>query len=186
MWCVSKVRTYLLTRYTICMQFQIPQFIEVEDRIFGPLTFKQFIYLAGAAGCAFIAWRLFPLYIAAVVIILVGSFGVALALFQWNGRPFILALEYGFYYLVNTKLYLWSHERKQKRAKEIAKTAEVPPEVYVPHLSESKLHDLAWSLDIQQKVSQLGMRAGALTGSPRTRARDALAAVHTAKEALVR
>lgn len=168
------------------MQFQIPQFIEVEDKIFGPLTFKQFIYFAGAAGCAFVAWRLLPLYVAAPVIIFVGSLAAALALFQWNGRPFILALEYGFYYLINTKLYLWSHARKQKRAKEAAKTAEAPSQVYVPRLSESKLHDLAWSLDIQQKVSQLGVRPDSLDAPPRSSARDALSAVHTAKEALVR
>jgi len=166
------------------MQFQIPQFIEVEDKIFGPLTFKQFIYLAGAAGCAFMAWRIFPIYIAAIAIVGVGALGASLALFQWNGRPFILALEYGFYYLINTKLYLWSHERKQKKAREVARTAEVPAEVYVPHLSENKLHDLAWSLDIQQRVS--GANTDATQQAPRSAARDALAAVHTAKEALVR
>ena len=27
------------------MQYQVPQFIEVEDKIFGPLTFKQFLYI---------------------------------------------------------------------------------------------------------------------------------------------
>lgn len=166
------------------MQFQIPQFIEVEDKIFGPLTFKQFIYLAGAAGSAFMAWRILPIYIAAFAIVGVGALGAALALFQWNGRPFILALEYGFYYLINTKLYLWSHERKQKKAREVAKTAEIPAEVYVPHLSESKLHDLAWSLDIQQRIS--GVNTTATQEAPRSATRDALAAAHTAKEALVR
>jgi hypothetical protein len=29
------------------MQFRVPQFIDIEDKLFGPLTFKQFIYLAG-------------------------------------------------------------------------------------------------------------------------------------------
>ena len=32
------------------MRFQVPQFIEIESKIFGPLTFKQFIYLAGGGG----------------------------------------------------------------------------------------------------------------------------------------
>ncbi|TSC80302.1 MAG: hypothetical protein G01um101429_152 [Parcubacteria group bacterium Gr01-1014_29] len=31
-------------------QFQVPQFIEVEDKIFGPLTTKQFFYLLGGGG----------------------------------------------------------------------------------------------------------------------------------------
>lgn len=166
------------------MQFQIPQFIEVEDKIFGPFTFKQFLYFAGAGGLSFIAWRLLPLYISIFIIVGVCGLAAALALFEWNGRPFILALEYGFYYLVNTKLYLWSHERKQKKAIEAAKENKPLTEVYVPRLSESKLHDLAWSLDIQEKINQLGMR-NVESGAP-SAPRDALAAVRTAKEAMVK
>ncbi|MFM2424198.1 MAG: hypothetical protein RLZZ70_589, partial [Candidatus Parcubacteria bacterium] len=29
------------------MQFEVPQFIEIEDKIFGPLTWKQFLYVGG-------------------------------------------------------------------------------------------------------------------------------------------
>jgi hypothetical protein len=140
------------------MQFQVPQFIEVEDKIFGPFTFKQFIYIAGAAGLAFIAWRLLPIYIAAFAIAGVGALGAALALFEWNGRPFILSLEHGFYYFIHSKLYLWSHERRQKKAKEQAKKEQNISEVYVPQLSQSKLNNLAWSLDIKEKIGQIGMR----------------------------
>ena len=135
------------------MQFQVPQFIEVEDKIFGPLTFKQFIYIAGAGGLAFIAWRALPLFVSVFVIIFVGGLGTALALFEWNGRPFILALESGFYYFFGPKLYLWSHQRKQVRAKQAAAQSQTISEVYVPHLSESKLHDLAWSLDIKERIA---------------------------------
>lgn len=173
--------------YTIGMQFQVPQFIEVEDKIFGPLTFKQFIYLAGAAGLAFIAWRSLPIYLAALAIAGFGGLGAALALFEWNGRPFILALESGFYYLVGPKLYLWSHQRKQQRAHAAAQTNQKISEVYVPRLSESKLHDLAWSLDIKEKIEKIGMRdlsrSVTLKGVP---TEDSLAAVRTAQEALVR
>ena len=170
------------------MQFQIPQFIEVEDKIFGPLTFKQFIYFAGAAGFAFVAWRFLPSYIAIVVVVGVGAFGASLALFEWNGRPFILALEYGFYYLINTKLYIWSHERKQKAVKLAVKENRKLSEVYVPRLSDSKLHDLAWSLDIKEKVQQMGVRDFSSPGMQvgKGAATDALNAVRTAKEALVR
>ena len=134
------------------------------------------------------AWRLLPLYIAAIAIVAIGSFGAALALFEWNGRPFILGLEYGFYYLINTKLYIWSHERKKQKAKEALRENKKVAEVYVPRLSESKLHDLAWSLDIKEKVGQIGMRDMSSPGTqlqPRG-AESALEAVRTAKEALVR
>ncbi|MEK7628511.1 MAG: PrgI family protein [Patescibacteria group bacterium] len=140
------------------MQFQIPQFIEVEDKIFGPLTFKQFIYIAGACGAAFILWRALPIFLSGPAIVFVGAAGAALALFEWNNRPLILSLEASFYYLIGTKLYVWSHERKQQKAIEAAKKNELRAEVYVPHLSDSKLHDLAWSLDIKEKIERGGVR----------------------------
>ncbi len=138
------------------MQFQVPQFIEVEDKIFGPLTFKQFVYIAGGAGLSYLLWRILPIYLAAPLIMGAAGIGLALAFMQYNGRPFILALEYGFYYLVRSKLYLWNNERREKnKLVQLQKKnqSRTPAELYVPHLSESKLHELAWSLDIKEKIA---------------------------------
>lgn len=136
------------------MQFQVPQFIEVEDKIFGPLTFKQFIYIAGGAGAAYLLWRVLPIFIAAPLILSIGGLAAALAFFQYNGRPFILAIEHAFFYFIKSKLYLWSNENKPKK-KAAATTAPVASvtDVYVPKLSESKLHELAWSLDIKERIA---------------------------------
>jgi hypothetical protein len=138
------------------MQFQVPQFIEVEDKIFGPLTFKQFVFVLGGLGFAYLFWRVLPLIIAAPLIAGVGGLAAALAFFQFNGRPFILALENGFYFLVRSKLYLWNNKTK-KRAAVTAKTAAPAQQgqggVYVPKLSDSRLHELAWSLDIKERIA---------------------------------
>jgi hypothetical protein len=135
------------------MQFQVPQFIEVEDKIFGPLTFKQFIYLLGGLGAAYMSWRVLPLYVAAPVIMLVAGFAAALAFFKYNGRPFILAVESAFYYYIHSKLYLWNNEKKQKMAPAVKTVSAHTNEIYVPKLSDSKLHDLSWSLDIQERIA---------------------------------
>jgi hypothetical protein len=138
------------------MQFQVPQFIEMEDKIFGPLTFKQFIYVAGGAGLSYLSWRILPIYLAAPFIIGAGGLGAALAFMQYNGRPFILAVEHGFYYLLRSKLYLWNNERRERnKAAAIDRkgAARNLGDLYVPHLSESKLHELAWSLDIKEKIA---------------------------------
>ena len=97
------------------MQFQVPQFIEVEDKIFGPLTFKQFVYVAGGLGAAYLLWRVLPIYLAGPLILGTGGLAAALAFLQWNGRPFILGLENGFYYLVRSKLYLWNNKAKPRK-----------------------------------------------------------------------
>ena len=159
------------------MQFQVPQFIEVEDKIFGPLTFKQFIYILGGLGASYLAWRLLPFLIAVPIIICVAGLAAALAFLQYNGRPFILSLENGFYYVVHPKLYLWNNERRSK--KPVAQKAEdlQKEAVYIPKLSESRLHELAWSLDIKERIAS-GINAedehqGGVV-SPITTAREAL------------
>lgn len=136
------------------MQFQVPQFIEVEDKIIGPLTFKQFVFVGGGLGMAYLFWRVLPIYVAAPLIISSGGLAAALAFFQINGRPFILAVESGFFYLLHPKLYLWNNQRPKdiavKKAAEPSRGGAAP---YVPRLSESRLHELAWSLDIQERIA---------------------------------
>jgi hypothetical protein len=136
------------------MQFQVPQFIEVEDKIFGPLTFKQFIYMVGGAGMCYLLWRFLPLLAAAPLMLVCGGFAVSLAFFQFNGRPFILAMEHGFYYVFHPKLYLWNNERKPAAKTALPLEVASAGDVYVPRLSESKLHELAWSLDIKEKIDE--------------------------------
>ncbi|OGG45015.1 hypothetical protein A2673_02910 [Candidatus Kaiserbacteria bacterium RIFCSPHIGHO2_01_FULL_50_13] len=167
------------------MQFQVPQFIEVEDKIFGPLTFKQFIYVIGGAGCCYLFWRILPLYIAAPFILAVGTLAVALAFLQFNGRPFIVALEHGLFYFLRSKLYLWNkeHKRAEIQKKEIG--AAKPPS-YIPHLSGSKLHDLAWALDIQERIqSGTASSEDRETYAMRDARDNVVAPVRTAREARI-
>lgn len=167
------------------MQFQVPQFIEVEDKIFGPLTFKQFIYIIGSAGLAYILWRILPIYIGAPLVLASLGLGAALAFLQWNGRPFITGLENSFYYFLRAKLYLWNNERRERKSKKEARDQRVSEAtVYVPRLSESRLSELAWSLDIKERIA-----SGVASGEERERYEprsDVVAPVRTAQSALVR
>ncbi len=131
------------------MRFQVPQFIEVEDKIFGPLTIKQFIYLLGGAGLSFIVYNFIGnLYISALFILPILVFALALAFYKVNSKPFINVIEAAFNYYVRSKLYIWKKVDKKVVAKEAV--AGAAPDFYVPKLSDSKLKDLTWSLDIKQ------------------------------------
>ena len=165
------------------MQFQVPQFIEVEDKIFGPLTFKQFVYLAGGVGMGYVLWRILPIYIAAPLIAGAIGLGAGLAFFKYNGQPFILALEHGFFFYVRSKLYLWSNDlRTDAKKKEVSEqTAPLGGEVYVPKLSDSRLHELAWSLDIKERIAA-GTAHNEDHPSP---LQGLIAPVHTARDALI-
>ena len=136
------------------MQFQVPQFIEVEDKIVGPLTFKQFVFIAGGLGMAYVVFRILPLILAAPLIVAILGFAAALAFLEINGRPFLLALENGFYYFLHPKLYLWNNERSKRPAiKKAQEPSRGSASVYVPKLSDSKLHELSWSLDINERIA---------------------------------
>jgi len=131
------------------MQFEVPQFIEVEDKIFGPLTLKQFIYLAGGAGMSFALYSLLPILISVLLIIPVLILSGALAFYKKDGRPFILTVESAFKYTLGNKLYIWKKERRKKKKKEVV---DVVQQLNIPKLSDSKLKDLGWSLDIQNEI----------------------------------
>src|ERR1700753_1601510 len=124
------------------MQFQVPQFIEVEDKIFGPLTFKQFVYILGGLGASYMAWRVLPLFIAGPVILAVAGGAASLAFLEYNGRPFIVSVESAFYFFVHPKLYLWNNERRAKKPVEQKTQDLAKGTVYIPKLSDSRLHEL--------------------------------------------
>ena len=89
------------------MRYQVPQFIEVEDKIFGPLTLRQFIYIAGGAGLSFMIYRFIPIFLIAFILILVVmAFSIALAFFKIHNKPFINVVEAAFRYYTSEKLFI--------------------------------------------------------------------------------
>lgn len=134
------------------MQYQVPQFIEVEDKIFGPLTIRQFIYLAGGAGlCAILFVMVHPTFLAILLMVPVAGFALALAFYKVNNKPFIDILEAAMKYLVNPKLYIWRKEDKPVAGAEVKAADDVP--TFVPKLSGSKLKDLTWSLGTKEALN---------------------------------
>ncbi len=133
------------------MRFQVPQFLEVEDKIFGPFTFKQFIYLAGSIAIAVVMLMLLPKFIALLLGAPIVAFGVALAFYRVNEKPFINVVEAFLKFQLGGKLYLWSKEDSAPIAS--TNNPKQIDQVYVPRLSESKLKDLSWSLDIKDNTN---------------------------------
>ena len=133
------------------MRYEVPQFIDIEDKVFGPLTIRQFLYLTGGAGLAYLFWVSFPSFIAVLLIIPVVALALALAFYQVNSRPFVQVIENGVQYFFSNKLYLWKKEPK-RIARETAETTAKNEPSYIPKLSESKLRDIAWGLDVHESL----------------------------------
>lgn len=143
------------------MRFQVPQFIEVEDKIIGPFTIKQFVYLAGGGFMCYIIYDFFPLIISIFLIAIVGLLSFALAFYKINNRPFIEFLESAFTFYTKNNLYIWKKEEKKIVSKE--KQTQDKNQVFVPRLSESKLKELSWSLDINENLNPLTGQDGKTT-----------------------
>ena len=127
------------------MRFEVPQFIEIEDKIVGPFTWKQFIYVAGGAGASFILYVLLPFFVFIIVAAPVIAFTAGLAFYKVNNRPLSILLEAMFQYASRSRLYLW----KKQKDRPIKKQDEVAPVVYKPPKSGSNLASLSRSLEIK-------------------------------------
>lgn len=136
------------------MQFKVPQFLEIEDKIFGPFTFKEFVYLAGGAGICYMLFKLLGLLLGVIPILIVAGFSIALTFYHPNGKPFLNMVESAVKYVLQSKLYIWKrHEIKinAKQQQQMQMSAELKKETMNQSgvkLSGSKLRDLAWSLDV--------------------------------------
>jgi len=72
------------------MQFQIPQFIETEDKVIGPLTLKQFGYIGGAAIVVFLLFYILNFLLWLLIALLFGGIASSLAFVKVNGRPLMV------------------------------------------------------------------------------------------------
>ena len=132
-------------------QFNVPQFIEVESKIFGPLTFKQFVYIVGGAGILFLLYSfLQSFWLTALLGAPVIALSAGLAFLKIHGKPFIQVFQSAVKHFLGTNLYIWKKPGAAKIKKETA--AAKKEESYLPKLTENKLQDLAWSLDVKEKI----------------------------------
>lgn len=88
----------------------MPKDINVEPKIFGPLTFKDVvIILIVGAGLAVLYFLLQPLQFL-LLALPIGGATVALMFVKVNGRPFMAYLEALFHFTANSQVFLWKRE----------------------------------------------------------------------------
>jgi hypothetical protein len=69
-------------------QFVVPQFIDVEDKIFGPVTVRQFLILLAGGIAIFISYRLADFALFIVLLALFGGLSLLFAFVKVNGQDF--------------------------------------------------------------------------------------------------
>jgi hypothetical protein len=89
------------------MRFTLPQFIEHEPKIVGPLTFKQFIYMGVAGGICFILYFTFPFSIFLIACLILGVGAMALAFLKIGGRSLPTILGNFLKFSLSPKIFIW-------------------------------------------------------------------------------
>lgn len=92
------------------MQFQVPQFIETEDKIIGPFTLKQFLFIAVAGGLCFALFFVLKFWIWIIIAMLLMVTAAAFAFLKINGQPLIKVAISALHFFMNPRLYLWQRE----------------------------------------------------------------------------
>ena len=131
-------------------QFVVPQFIEVEDKIFGPITTRQFLILLVTGLILFIIFKLADVALFIFFAVLIGGSALILAFVKINGQPF-------HYFLLNIvqtvrrpSRRIWDKSFSKNELKESIESgkfevAEVAKEI--PRMSYSRIRDLSLTVN---------------------------------------
>jgi len=93
------------------MQFQVPQ-IDAEDKIVGPLTLRQFLYLTAGVGVSFLFYFVAEIMVFAVMTVLSMSVAGAFALIKINGRTLTQVMRSAIKFYWHPQVYVWQPDRK--------------------------------------------------------------------------
>lgn len=135
------------------MQFQVPQGIDMEDKIVGPLTLIQFLYLLIGGVIDYLLFLSFKggfiFWILALPIAIVA---LALAFLKIQDQPLSYFAKAGFVYLSRPKIRLWQRQGFNPSVikitpKKVEKVIAAPKR----RIEKSELEKLAYTLDTQGK-----------------------------------
>lgn len=129
------------------MMFNVPQFVDVEDKIAGPLTWKQLLWMIGMGAVLLVVLNTFDTALAVIVSIPIVLLFVALAFYKPNGFPLTTFIFHAIMYVFRPKIAVWERPvNKMPTQKKEEKTV-VPSAPIEKGLTQDKLKTLAHLLD---------------------------------------
>lgn len=127
--------------------FSVPQFIDIEDKIAGPLTWKQLGWLI-ALGAIFLLMRMwFDTALLIIAIVPTAILFLALAFYRPNGFPMTTFISNAVLYMFRPKVAMW-----ERPVTPMVTSATPVQTVYTEaqgdkHLTREELTRLAQSID---------------------------------------
>jgi len=131
-------------------QFVVPQFIDVEDKIIGPVTTRQFVILLTATLIIFIAYKLADTALFIFLLCVIGGFALVLAFVKINGQPFHYFLLNIFQTLRRPSIRIWDRrytDNELKIVQELRKVAPVAEKKFRPKANRSRIRQLSLAVN---------------------------------------
>ncbi len=138
------------------MQFTVPQFLDVEDKILGPITVRQFIILLVDGIVLAVVWKLADLALFAVFALFLGGGGLVLAFVKINGQPFHYFLLNFLQTLKRPTLRVWQKKFSDKELMALSSVEKLPPPPPKPFkeaISVSRLSEMSLVVDTGGRYS---------------------------------
>lgn len=138
------------------MQYSIPQFIETEDRIIGPLTLKQFLWLLGGGGVLTFVWMVTGGNMAVFIVaaIPVGAIFAGLAFVKISNQTLLSFLTNILLFAFSSQLRVWQRTYEYHRESKVIVQKNVKKDANAKkEFTQSRIAELAWILDTGGKVN---------------------------------
>lgn len=129
-------------------QFTVPQFIDVESKIIGPITTRQFLIFLASAILIAASYKLFDFSLFLVVGIAILAIAIIFAFVKINGRPFHFFILNLTQTMRRPHLRIWNNRETEvaEVPEPAAPKAETPAPAKEPY-QKSRLAELALVVD---------------------------------------
>lgn len=99
------------------MHFQVPQFIETEDKIIGPFTLKQFLLIAGGGFSSFLLYFIVDIWLWVVLVAIIMPISISFAFVKINGRSLYFFVKSAAIYIWRPKTYVYKIKKEHEPEK---------------------------------------------------------------------
>lgn len=95
-------------------QFQVPQFIDVEDKILGPITMRQFFIMLIPFGTGILLYFVLKFWIMIIITVPVTIGAAIFAFYKPYGMKFSRFFSSFIAYSIKPHMYLWRREEQAR------------------------------------------------------------------------
>jgi hypothetical protein len=127
-------------------KFIVPQFIDKEDQILGPITVRQFLIMLGASLFTFIAFKILAFWYFVVAALLIIAFAAVFGFVKVNGQAFHIFFINFLQTFTRPALRVWNKDLLDIELREWSRVVVAAPMQVTAHKerpASSRLRDLS-------------------------------------------